>query len=116
MATNLTVFADSGDSRSYVLDDHTVALPRLLIQKRRVPVGSQTMAEVSFAIVNGTTDPSEAVPATEVPNVNFTLTVRYPYFADTADRDDALALLRDMVASDEFAASIASQKWLTADA
>lgn len=109
MATVLTEFSDSRDSRIYTQADHTALKPMLVIQKRRTPQGNQNVAEVSVAVISATVDAAD-VPV--VQKVTFTATVRYPINGDAADVTAMLAVFRDIVASDEFANSVNTQEWL----
>lgn len=109
MSTVLTEFADNGDSRTYTQEGHTVIKPMLVIQKRKVPVGNQTVAEISVAVISGTVD-SESLPVTQ--KVNFTATVRYPINGASDDVTAMLAVFRDIIAGDEFANAVNTQEWL----
>lgn len=109
MSTVLTEFADNGDSRTCTTSGHTASKPKLVIQKRKVPVGNEAVAEYSFSVVHGTED-AEGLPLPQ--RVSFTATVRYPVAGDAADISAALAIFKDAVAGDEFAASVTSQNWM----
>lgn len=109
LATALTEFSDNGDSRTYTTAGSTAAKPKLVIQKRIVPVGNKTVAELSVSVVHGTEDPDGLVLPQKVSMV---ATVRYPIDGDAADIAAALVIFRDVVQSDEFGASITSQNWV----
>jgi hypothetical protein len=113
LATALTEFADNGDSRTYTASGHTAQKPRLVIQKRKVPVGNQTMSEFSATVVYGTEDADGAVMPQKV---SLGATARYPVNGDSSDLATqlaaALVILQDIVQSDEFTASITSQNWV----
>ena len=47
MTTVLTDFSQSGNSRTRTTSGHTAVKPKLVIEKRRVPEGNQTMVEYS---------------------------------------------------------------------
>lgn len=113
LATALTEFSDNGDSRTYTIPGHTVTKPRLCIQKRKVPVGNQVMAEFSASIVYGVLAGDGSVAPEKVSQG---VAVRYPVTADPTDlatqNAAALVVLRDFVASDEFGAAVTSQAWV----
>lgn len=111
MATTLTEFSTNGDSRTYTTSGHTASKPKLVIQKRRVPAGNQLMAETQVSIVHAAIgSDSEVLPA----KVSHTVISRYPVNIKTGETTvaDALAILKDVVASDEFAASVSSQNFV----
>jgi len=110
MTTVLTEFSQSGNSRTSTLTGHTAGEPYLVIEKRRVPDGNQTMAEYSFKIVKATTDANSLVLANKV---SFEVVARYPINGDFADATAALAILTDITAGDEFANSVETQEWLS---
>lgn len=114
LAATLTEFSDSGNSRTYTASGHTAVKPKLVVQKRTVPTGNQTMSEYSGTVVFGVNDPDGGVAPQKV---SMGVTVRYPVLAvDGSDLATqiaaALVLLRDFVASDEFGASVTSQNWV----
>lgn len=109
MTTALTEFSDSGDSRTYTLSGHTASSPKLVIQKRRVPAGNQTVAEVTVEALAATVDSNSVL----VPQkIGMKASIRYPINGTYADVSSLLATFRDIVAGDEFAAAISSQNWL----
>jgi hypothetical protein len=110
MTTALTEFSTSGNSRTSTLLNHTAVKPKLLIEKRRVPEGNQTVAEYSFKIVEATTDAAEAILTNKV---SFEAIVRYPVLGDSSDVTAALSIFSDVVSGDEFANSVSTQEWLT---
>lgn len=109
MLTALTEFSTYGDSRTYTTSGHSASKPKLVIQKRRVPQGNQTVAETSFSVVHATTNAASEVLQQKVA---MTVTVRHPIDGSSADVDAALAILRDIVAGDEFANSVTTQEFL----
>jgi hypothetical protein len=109
MTTALTEFSDNGDSRTYVQAAHTVLQPLLVIQKRKVPTGNQTMAEVVVNVVDATIDTDSAVLPQKI---LFGAVVRYPIAGNATDITDALATFRDIVAGDEFANAVTTQEFL----
>jgi hypothetical protein len=109
MTTALTEFSNIGNSRTSTLDGHTAVSPRLVIEKRRVPEGNQTMVEFSFKVVYATEDSDGDVLANKV---SFEAIARYPVAGLAADVEAALAIFADVIAGDEFANSIDTQEWL----
>lgn len=107
--TVLTEFSDNGNSRTYTTATHTTAKPRLVIQKRKVPSGSQVVQEVGVAVVHATEDANGLVLPSKVV---FEATHRSPIDGLAADVTAALAIFRDIVAGDEFANSVSTQEWL----
>lgn len=109
MTTALTEFSNNGNSRTYTLSGHSALVPKLVLQKRRVPVGSQTVAEDTITVLSATTDADSAV----IPQrVTFSVTVRRPVEGDAADVTAMLAVFRDVIAGDEFANTVATQEFL----
>lgn len=114
LSATLTEFADSGNSRTYTAASHTASKPKLVVQKRTVPTGNQTMTEFSGTVVFGVNDSDGGVAPQKV---SMEAKVRYPVVAvDSSDLATqiaaALVLFRDFVASDEFGASVTSQNWV----
>lgn len=109
LVTALTEFADNGNSRTYTTSGSTASKPKLVIQKRKVPTGNQSVAEFSCAVVHGTEDADGAVLPQKV---SLTVEGRYPVDGDSADVAAALVILQDIVQSDEFEASLMSQNWV----
>lgn len=110
MTTVLTEFSQNGNSRTCSLTGHTASQPKLLIEKRRVPEGSITMAEYSFKVVEATLDADGNVLSNKI---SFESVVRYPILGQASDIAAALAIFVDVVSGDEFANSITTQEWLT---
>lgn len=111
MTTVLKEFADNGDSRTYTTAGHTSAKAKIVLNKRRVPSGAQTIAEYTVAVVHGTENSDGLVLPQKV---SLTVTARYPIDGDIdTDLAAALVIFRDLVAGDEFEAAVTSQNWLT---
>lgn len=109
MATVLTQFNDTLNQRTWVTSGHTAQKPHLVMQKRKPLSANSTVVESTFQVVYGTADVNSAV----LPNkVIMELTVRYPILGATSDTNAAMAVLRDIVASDEFANAVATQQYL----
>lgn len=110
MTTALTEFSTSGNSRTTTLSGHTAVKPKLVIEKRRVPEGNQTMIEYSFKVVLATEDDDGAILSSKV---TFEAIVRHPVLGQSAEVAAALAFFTDIVSGDEFANSVTTQSWLT---
>lgn len=109
MTTVLTKFADNGDSRTSTTSTHTAIKPRIVIEKRRVPAGKQTTLATSVKVVHATVN-AEGIVLTE--KVAFEASCQYPILGQAADVSAALAIFRDIVASDEFANQVNTQEFL----
>lgn len=109
MTTVLTEFSTLGDSRTYTAPSHVVTKPVLVLQKRKVPVGNQVVAEDVITHLQGTVD---SAGATLPQKVSFSCTVRRPVDGIAADVTAALALFREIIASDEFTAVVNTQNYV----
>jgi hypothetical protein len=92
-----------------MVDGHTVQQPRLVIQKRKVPATPEAVSQSSVDVIYGTLDGDGNVLPSKV---GFSASVRYPANGQSSDVTAALAVFRDLVASDEFAATVTSQGYL----
>lgn len=110
MTTVLTEFSQNGNSRTCTTSTHTALKPRLVIEKRRVPEGNQTMVEYVAKVIHATED-ADGLVLTQ--KVAFEASVRYPLAGQSADITAALAIFRDIVAGDEFGNSVDTQEWLS---
>lgn len=109
MTTVLTEFADNGNSRTNTLPGHTALKPKLVIQKRIVAQSENQSPEDTIDVVFGTTD----AEGSNLPSkVAFSVKVRRPYQGQATDVTNALAIFREIVASDNFAAVVTTQGWL----
>ena len=109
MSTSVTEFADNGNSRSYTLSGHTAMKPRMLLQRRKVATQEGAVAEDQFSVLYGTTDSTSAPMRSRV---LFTATFRRPVGCSSADITAALTVFRDVIAGDEFGATVSTQNWL----
>jgi len=109
MTTVLTEFSNNGNSRTSTLSGHLATSPRLVIEKRRVPEGNQTIVEYSCKVVYATEDVDGAVLQNKI---SFEAICRYPVSGLSTDVDAALAIFADVVNGDEFANSVDTQEWL----
>jgi hypothetical protein len=108
--TALEEFTTNGDSRTSIQTaTHTASKPKLVIQKRKVPNSSTGMLESTLSVVHATEDADGAVLS---PKVLFQSVVRYPMNGTYSDVTAALAVFRDLVASDEFTEMCEKQTWM----
>jgi hypothetical protein len=110
MTTALTEFADNGNSRTYTFGSHTASKPSTVVQRRKVPVGNQTVAE-SAVDVRLATEDANGDPLQE--KVSISIICRYPIKGISADRATVLATARDILAGDEMANTYDTQEWLS---
>lgn len=110
MTTVLTEFSDNGNSRTYTTSGHTASSPKLVIQKRKVPEGNQTIAESTVSVIHATTDADSQVLSQKV---SFTATIRYPIDGQSSDITAVETIFRDIIAGDEFANTVDTQEWLS---
>lgn len=99
MSTVLNNFTNYGDKRIYTTTGHTTAKGKFAVASRKVPVGNQTISEVSFAVSHATED-SEGLILSSRPTI--TMTFKGPVNGDPADVTAIKTIFRDFVASDEF--------------
>lgn len=109
MTTTLTEFADNGNSRTYTLAAHAAAEPKLVLQRRKVPSGNQTVLEDTITVLESTEDSSGSILSSRV---TFTATIRRPIDGIAADVTSALATFRDIIAGDEFTNVVNTQEFL----
>jgi hypothetical protein len=106
MSTALTEFSVNGDSETYTTSGHSIEKPKIVISKRKVPQGTQTVSEYSVSVVHATENSDgDILPQ----KYSFQVISKGPIDGTTTDRDAALVIFRDIVASDEFGASVSSQ-------
>lgn len=109
MTTVLTDFSQNGNSRTRTTTGHSASKCKLVIEKRRVPEGNQNMVEYEAKVIQATEDDNGVVLAQKVAlGVN----VRYPKEGQSAEIAAALVILKDIVASDDFANSVTTTEWL----
>jgi len=107
MTTPLTKFSQNGNSVTYTVTGHTVQKPRLVLQKRKIPSSdSNAVAQLDTSIVYGAVDSAGAVLPSRI---MLTVSARRPVSAVSTDVDNAVAVFRDFVASDDFVNAINSQ-------
>lgn len=110
MTTALTEFSDKENSRTYTYTGHTVSKPHLVLQKRKVPSVNQKMLEDTVTILSGTEDSNGDILDN---NITLSITCRRPKDGIAADMTAALAILRDIVAGDEYTAVTTQQAYLS---
>lgn len=109
MSTVLTPFSTNGDARTSVLAAHSAQKPQLVVEKRKVPQGKEQVAENTITVSVATTDASGAVISSRY---SYTIIARSPVDGQSADKAVCLAALRDIVTSDNFATTLATQRYL----
>lgn len=109
IATVLTDFADNGNSRTLSAPGHSALKPRVVIQKRTVALNAASSPEDTIDIVYGTSDAEGAVLASKV---SFSVKVKRPLQGQPADVTAAMALFREIVASDNFTDMVVGQSWI----
>lgn len=110
LALTLVQFQDNRNERTYVLPAHTVQMPRMVLQRRKVAAGTPgSVSEDQISVLYGTKD-ANGVPIQA--RVLLTGTVRRPVDGVGADVTAALADFRAIVASDEFGAMVTGQTWV----
>lgn len=107
--TVISEFSDKENSRTYMVTGHTVNQPKLVIQKRKVPATVDASAQSSLDVIYGTLDPEGLVLQSKV---GFSAVVRYPANGQVSDVTAALAVFRDLVASDQFTDMVNSQGYV----
>jgi hypothetical protein len=109
MSTALTEYSDSYNSRTYIRSGHTALSPSLVIQKRTVPSGATGVVSDSIKTVD-VTDDADGIQLDS--KVTFEVIVRRPVNGTAADVTAALAVFRDIVAGDEFTATVNQSTYL----
>jgi len=103
MTITLSEYADNGNSRTFAKSGHSFETSRLVVQSRKQPLGNITVGttdtNVKFTTVNSDGDLLAAL-------INLGVSSRIPRDAVEADVDEAITLLRDFVAADEFPAMV----------
>lgn len=110
MTTPLVEFSDSTNSRLYTVSGHTVAQPKVVVQRRRVPTNVDGQYHSEINVSYGTLD-ADGNPLDK--KYFFGVTIRGPVAGQSADRDAAKALFREIVASDEFDSVTATQNYIS---
>lgn len=108
-STVISEFSDQENRRTYAVTGHTVQAPKLVIQKRIVPKTLASAAGNELMVVYGTVDAQNVVLGSKVV---MTASVRYPANGTSTAVTAALAVFRDLVASDEFTAMVTGQAYI----
>lgn len=109
MTTALTEFSDNGNSRTYTLSSHTAVRPQIVIQSRKPVVNGTKVLEDTIRIITASEDADGAL--LESRN-QFSVTMRRPVDGQAAEITSILAILRDIVAGDEFGNTVNTQEFL----
>lgn len=110
MTTALTAVSEFGDVRTYTVDGvHTFAKQAKVVSRRKEPAAnaSDPVVENSVGVYYGTVD-ADGAPIS--PRFSVNVVSRRPVEGASADSTATLALVREIVASDEFGAM-----WTTAN-
>lgn len=107
-STVLTPFAEyrqgGYDVRNWTYSGHTLLVPRLVVARRRVSSGVLVVSDTTVGVVAGCRNSNDDVLPQKV---SFEVRVRYPIQAyPNSYVTDPLAILRDIVAGDEFGNSV----------
>lgn len=108
-ATTIEEFSDKENYRTYAISGHSVADPKLLIQKRKVATTPTGRSENTLMVVYGTEDDDGTPLASKVV---FEVNHRQPANGASSVTTAALAVFRDFVASDEFTAMVTGQLYV----
>lgn len=109
IATLLVEFATNGNSRTLCAPGHTALKPKIVIQKRVVAQNNNASPEDTIDVIFGTTDADGIILQNKV---DFGVKFKRPIQGQAADVSAALALFREIVASDEFGAMVTGQTWI----
>lgn len=107
--TVMSEYSDSENRRTWAITGHTVQQPMLVIQRRKPASKPEANAESTLSVIYGTADADGNILPSKV---GFGANVRYPANGDSADVTAALAVFRDLVASDEFTTLVTSQSYM----
>lgn len=112
MTTTLTEYDSGPGTRTSMLADHAAAKPHLVIERRKTVSANSTVTENTISVVIATNGADGLVLPQKF---QFVVTVKGPIQGSTTDRDTALAVIRDIVSSDEFNNTVISGGWLQPD-
>lgn len=106
MSTALTFFSRLGDKVTYILSGHTNQTPKVVVCTRKVPVGKQTTGGYTMTVSYGVDDSDGNMLPDKA---SFQVVHSWPQkAAATTERDAALAVFRDIIASDEFTSAVST--------
>lgn len=106
MSTVLTYSGSNQDTIMYALADHTAQKPSMVLVTRKNGNGPTGNVISSFEVVKGTYDVDGALIASRVVGE---LNVKYPKHGTWTDVTSAIAVMSDVVVSDEFLALVQKQ-------
>lgn len=107
--TVLTVLRDIADTRTSTTAGHTIASPKLVMERRRIPTVNQSTFESGFSVVHAAADTDGAsLPQSIVIDVK----VKYHKDTNPALVAAAQAIAEDIIAGDEFDTAVATGSWL----
>lgn len=111
MTTVLKRFTTVGTTKTSRHPSGSLQEPKLVIERVRVPEGNKTVGEYSASVLYAALDADGQVLPSKVA---FTVTFRSPVNIGPTETvvADALALFREIVASDNFATSVNSLDYL----
>lgn len=109
LATTVTGFGETANSRTYFYSGHTASNPKLIIQKRKVATAVDGQYETSIQVVSGTVNAASELLAKKVV---FEIKMYGPADGTSAAVTAALAIIRDVVQSTEYTSVVSSQEWL----
>lgn len=108
--TTLVGHSEKSNSRTFEIDStHTVAKPHLVIQTRKEAQGNQVISQDNLVVSMATEDADGNVLPQRV---TFEAVIRRSKNGASADATAALAVFRDLVASDEFTAISTRQQYI----
>lgn len=110
MSTTLVLQGSSLDQANYSYTGHTGLRPKLVLQRRVPLTGNRTVMEDSITVLEATEDDDGALLPQKV---TFQVIVKRPALGQAAEVTSALAVFRDIVASDEFGAVVTDQALLS---
>lgn len=106
MSTALTLLTSNGNGRKYFYTGHIMAEPRLVIQTFKEAASATSFGEDVMKVVSSTEDANGDLLTGKV---SLEAKVRRPANGIAGDVTAALAVFRDIVASDEFTAMVTAQ-------
>lgn len=111
ITTALVQYSDSGNTRIYSAPGHTSTKPYLVIQKRSVPASPVGSTELSIRVMKATTDNLGAILQARQ---SAEIITRVPQNGTQVDAAAVLALVREIIASDEFTSAVTTLNWIKA--
>lgn len=103
MSTALQLIEISGGKFTYTTSGHTVLKPKVVVGIHKAPTGRQVMSDFTVVVSHATEDADGAVLAEKSA---ITVTARQSIHGQATDMTAVLAIVKDIVNSDEFANSL----------